>query len=445
MKRAEQHTAEEQRRKAVMEIITRQHQLNHKPVQQIRTGTMDSKRTDAFNIRNFSTYPEIVAFEKHKAIIAECKVENPYFRVNDKVINSRTLIDGKELISFSCYNYLGYSGDPFVTQKAKLAIDRFGTSPSASRVVTGEKPIHGELEGAIARFIGAEDALVFANGHATNVTVIGHFFNSRDLIIYDELSHNSVLEGCLLSGSRRMAFPHNDVERCAKIVDDNIKNYQKIVIVIEGAYSMDGDIAPLDDFVKLRHKYPVLLYVDEAHSLGTVGETGRGVSEYFNIKAHEVDFWMGTLSKSLASNGGYIAGKRCLIDYLKYTTPGFVYSAGITPGNAAASLASLELLQASSERVTKLQGNAEWFRYLSRAQGLNIGSSKDTPIVPIIVGDSHRAVTLADTLFKKGISVHPMFHPAVPMGQARLRFFITSEHTQEDIAYTVHTLAMGLG
>jgi 8-amino-7-oxononanoate synthase len=444
MKIVEQNISAEQRRKAVMEIITRQHQMNHKPVQQLRAGRMDAIHANDFNIRNFSTYPEIMAFDKHKSIIAQCKVENPYFRINEKVINSHARIDGKELISFSCYNYLGYSGEPFVTQKAKLAIDQFGTSPSASRVVTGEKPIHGELERAIAQFIGAEDALVFANGHATNVTVIGHFFNNQDLIIYDELSHNSVLEGCLLSGSRRMPFPHNDFEKCEKIIAENINNYQKIVMVIEGAYSMDGDIAPLDEFVKLRRKYPVLLYVDEAHSLGTVGETGRGVSEYFNISAHEVDFWMGTLSKSLASNGGYIAGKHRLIDYLKYTTPGFVYSAGITPANAAASLASLELLQASSERVKKLQSNAHYFRYLARSQDLNIGSSKDTPIVPIIVGDSHRAITLADTLFKHGISVHPMFHPAVPMGEARLRFFITSEHTQEDIAYTVKTLAMCL-
>jgi len=397
-----------------------------------------------FDVRDFSTYPEIRAFEQYKSIIARAGVENPYFRSNEGITGRHTRIDGKELISFSGYNYLGFSGHPHVNERAKTAIDQYGTSPSASRLVTGEKPVHRELEAALAGFLGTESALVFPSGHATNVTVIGHFFNSEDLILYDELSHNSLVEGCLLSGARRIAFKHNNVEHCERLIAENLHKYQKILIAVEGAYSMDGDLAPLQEFVRLRQQHPVLLFVDEAHSLGTVGATGRGISEYAGVSPNDVDFWMGTLSKALASNGGYIAGKKSLIDYLKYTTPGFVYSAGITPANAAAALASLELLTQSNQPVLRLQNNAAYFRQLALDRKLNIGPSLDTPIVPIILGDSERTIRVADQLFRAGINVHPMFYPSVPQGEARLRFFISSEHRKEDMVYTLDTLASAL-
>ncbi|GLX77743.1 hypothetical protein tinsulaeT_10830 [Thalassotalea insulae] len=395
----------------------------------------------AFDIRDFDNYPEVKQFNQVKALLNKCGVENPYFRINEKVAGNVTQISGTQYINYSSYNYLGLSGLEEVQIKAKEAIDIYGTSPSASRLAAGEKPIHGELEQKIANFIGTEAALVCAGGHSTNVTVIGHMFNSNDLIIYDDLSHNSVVEGCILSGARRIAFPHNDTEKCEQIIKENINNYQKIVIIIEGAYSMDGDLAPLDKFVRLRKKYPVLLYVDEAHSLGTVGKTGRGIGEYYGINAQEVDFWMGTLSKALASNGGYIAGRKSLINYLKYTTPGFVYAAGITPANAAAAVASLDVIERSNERVQRLQKNTQLFIQKAKQSGFNTGPSCDTPIVPIIVGDSEKAIILADKLFKKGVSVHPMFYPSVPLGEARLRFFISSEHTVEDLDTTIRVLS----
>lgn len=431
----------EQRRLDAMALLARQ------------AGTATSVGTKAlqrgpfkleFDIRDFSSYPEIRAFNQHKAIIAKAGVENPYFRSNDSTTGRHTVINGKQLISFSGYNYLGFSGHPHVNERAKNAIDMYGTSPSASRLVTGEKPVHRELETALANFLGTESALVFASGHATNVTVIGHFFNSEDLIIYDELSHNSLVEGCLLSGARRIAFKHNNVEHCEQLIAENQHKYQKILVAVEGAYSMDGDLAPLQDFVRLRQQYPVLLFVDEAHSLGAVGATGRGISEYAGVAPGEVDFWMGTLSKALASNGGYIAGKKALIDYLKYTTPGFVYSAGITPANAAAALASLDLLNQNNERVLRLQTNANYFRQLALRHKLDIGPSADTPIVPVILGDSEKTIRTADNLFRAGINVHPMFYPSVPQGEARLRFFISSEHTREDMTYTLDTLASAI-
>lgn len=431
----------EQRRLEAMALLARQAGSSAAPG--IKPIQRNPFKLD-FDIRDFSSYPEIRAFEQHKSVIARAGVENPYFRSNEGTTGRHTRINGKQLISFSGYNYLGFSGHPQVNQRAKEAIDLYGTSPSASRLVTGEKPIHRELETALARFMGTESALVFASGHATNVTVIGHFFNSEDLILYDELSHNSLVQGCVLSGARRIAFKHNDVEHCEQLIADNLHKYQKILVAVEGAYSMDGDLAPLQDFVRLRQQYPVLLFVDEAHSLGTVGTTGRGISEYAGVSPNDVDFWMGTLSKALASNGGYIAGKKALIDYLKYTTPGFVYSAGITPANAAAALASLELLNHSNQRVLRLQNNADDFRQLALDRKLNIGPSVDTPIVPVILGDSEKAIRVADRLFHASINVHPMFYPSVPQGEARLRFFISSEHAREDMVYTLDTLASAL-
>jgi len=433
-----------QRQKKLQELLARQTSNNH--MRELFTTRRETvgRAVDSrdYDLRDFNSYPDIKAFNKNKSVISECDVENPYFRVSDRITGSHAHIFGRKLISFSGYNYLGYSGDPFVSEQAKRAIDFYGTSPSASRLASGEKPVHGELEKAIAKFIGTESALVFAGGHATNVTVIGHFFNSQDLIIYDELSHNSVIEGCQLSGARRIAFAHNNMEKCEEIIAENIYKYQKIVVVVEGAYSMDGDLAPLPKLIHLRKKYPILIYVDEAHSLGTVGQGGRGVSEHYGIDPQDVDFWMGTLSKSLASNGGYIAGKQSLIDYLKYTTPGFVYAAGITPANAAAALASLTLLEASNDRVIKLKDNADYFRVLLREQGFDIGPSENTPIVPLIVGETKKAIKLADQLFKVGINVHPMFYPSVPQGEARLRFFITSAHSREELEYTAENIGI---
>ncbi|WP_084645868.1 aminotransferase class I/II-fold pyridoxal phosphate-dependent enzyme [Marinimicrobium agarilyticum] len=425
----------EDRRQLAASVLARKNRQSPRP-----ESAIYSAGSKTFDVRNFSTYPEVKAFNQQVALIAECGVANPYFRINETITGHRTQIEGNDLISYSGYNYLGYSGEPSVREKAKEAIDLFGTSPSASRLVTGEKPVHQQLEKALASFIGVESSLVFANGHATNVTVIGHFLNSDDLVIYDELSHNSVIEGCILSGARRIPFSHNDVRRCEQLIAENVDRYQKVLIVVEGAYSMDGDVSPLKQLAALRRKYPVLLYVDEAHSLGTIGRTGRGISEYAGVKPEEVDFWMGTLSKSLASNGGYIAGKRELIDYLKYTTPGFVYSAGITPANAAAALESLRLLESSSERVARLNANADYFREKALQAGLDIGPSRDTPIVPVIIGDSKGAIKLSDALYKAGVNVHPMFHPVVPPEQARLRFFLSSEHTREEIDYTIELI-----
>ncbi|MDJ0568702.1 MAG: aminotransferase class I/II-fold pyridoxal phosphate-dependent enzyme, partial [Pleurocapsa sp. MO_192.B19] len=237
----------------------------------------------------FEEFPEYKKLLAQQQQVDSLGNGNPFFVPQETVVNDRTTIDGRELINFATYNYIGMCGDPLVSQAAKDATDIYGTSASASRVVSGEKPIHKELETELADFIGVEDSIVMVGGHATNVTTIGHLFGKNDLVIYDSLSHNSILQGCFLSGASLVAFPHNDPEALEAILSDRRQRYQRVLIVIEGVYSSDGDIADLPQFIKLKKQYKTFLMVDEAHSMGTIGQTGRGISEYYHINPQDID------------------------------------------------------------------------------------------------------------------------------------------------------------
>ena len=314
------------------------------------------------------------------------------------ITNDRTTIGGQEYINFCSYNYIGMSGDPHVIEATRDAVARYGTSVSASRLVSGEKPLHRKLERGIADFIGTEDAIVFVGGHSTNESVIGHLFGPGDLILHDALSHNSIMQGAILSGARRRPFPHNDWRDCEKILAEIRHEYRRVLIVVEGVYSMDGDYPDLPKFVEIKKRHKAYMMVDEAHSIGTMGLHGRGMSEHFGINPRDVDMWMGTLSKCFGSCGGYIAGQKELVEYLKYTAPGFVYSVGLSPPNAAAALASLELLQEEPERVARLAENSRLFLRLAKDAGLNTGTSNNTPVVPVITGNSEHALRLSHQL-----------------------------------------------
>lgn len=413
-------------------------------------GAASAATQDAAN-RDFSVYTQFEHFPEVQTLAAQfetlrmLQVSNPYFRVNEGIVNDKTRIEGRELISFSSYNYIGLSGDPRVSQAAKEAVDKYGTSVSASRIATGERPIHQELEKEIAGLLGVEDAIVMVSGHATNVTVIGHLMRpGKDLILYDALSHNSIIEGCVLSGARRIAFPHENWEELDKILTEVRGDYERVLITIEGVYSMDGDIAALPKFIEIKKKHHALLMVDEAHSMGVIGPHGLGIRDYYGVDGREVDLWMATFSKSFASCGGYIAGKKTLIDYLKYNTPGFVYSVGISPANAGAALAAAKIMKSEPKRALKTQANARYFLDKAKQKGLNTGPSKDSAVIPIITGNSAHALILADALFKDGINVQPILYPAVPDNEARLRFFITTDHTEAEINETVEKCAVHL-
>ena len=367
-------------------------------------------------------------------------LRDPYFSVHEGRIGDTTKIDGRELISFASYNYLGLSGHPKVNEMAKGAIDEFGTSVSASRLVSGEKTIHKTLEKELSAFIGVEDVITFPGGHATNESVIGHLVTQGDLIIHDSLAHNSLVQGAELSGARRRGFEHNNWRQLDNILGEIRRDYRRVLIVIEGLYSMDGDYPDLPRFIDIKNKHKAWLYVDEAHSIGTLGATGRGIGEMFSVDRSDVECWMGTLSKSFGSCGGFVGGRGDLIEYLRYTTPGYVFAAGLPPANAGAALGSLRMLQEEPERVTRLQENSRLFLNLAQEAGLDTGMSANSPIIPIITGNSALALKLSEALFKNGINAQPILKPAVNEDEARLRIFMTAEHSAEQIEKTVEVL-----
>lgn len=372
------------------------------------------------------------------------RLKSPFFKTHDGIATDTTRINGKEYVNFSSYNYLGFGGHPEVLQASQDAITTYGTTVSASRMVSGERTIQQSLEKEIAQLYSADDAIVFVSGHATNVSVIGYLFGPRDLILHDSLAHNSILQGAQLSGAKRMPFRHNDWQHLDELLVNNRSNFERVLIVIEGLYSMDGDIPDLAQFVDIKKRHQAFLMVDEAHSIGVLGKTGRGIAEHLAIDFHEIDIWMGTLSKSFASCGGYIAGEAALIKHLRHYAPGFLYSVGIAPPLAAASLKAIELMNKEPARVSRLQSRGELFLKLAKEAGIDTGKSEGYSVIPAMAGSSKRAVELSNKMFDAGINVQPILRPAVEDKAARLRFFISSEHTDEQISSTIETLAQAI-
>ena len=392
---------------------------------------------DAADVAQWAEYR---ALRSRLDTLGEHGIASPFFHVHDGVTGSEAMVGGRRLINFANYNYLGLSGDPDVTRAAQEAVERWGSSVSASRVVSGERSVHGELESEIADFLGVDDAVVYIGGVPANVSTISHLVGAEDVVVCDQLVHNSAMQGAEFSGARRLVFPHNDWGALDAMLARVREQHRRALVVIEGVYSADGDIPDLARFVEVKDRHHAMLMVDEAHSIGVLGATGRGLAEHAGVDPRRVEIWMGTLSKSLASCGGYIAGSRALVEYLKYTSPGFVYSVGIPPSNAAAALAALRKLRAEPERVARLRDRGERFLSLCREAGLDTGASAKTPVIPVIVGDSLRAARLSALLFERGINVQPMVAPSVPEHLARLRFFVASTHTDLQLETAVGAL-----
>ncbi len=367
-------------------------------------------------------------------------VANPFFGTRDGFSTHLIEREGAQWINFSGYNYLGLADHPRTIEAAKSALDRYGTSASASRLASGEITIHRELERGIAGFLGVDDALVYNSGYGTNVSTIAHLLGPEDAIFHDELIHNSGLMGSMLSGATRVPFRHNNPEHLENLLRSRRGQFGRALILIEGVYSMDGDIPDLPSFLALRDQFGAEIMVDEAHSLGVLGDTGRGLAEHFGTDPQRVDIWMGTLSKSLASCGGYIAGNHALIEYCRYTSPGFVYSCGLSPADTASALEALAILKEEPERAAKLRKNASHFVGQALEAGLDTGDCQLTGVVPWIVGRSNDAIQAADHMNKAKINVQPVFYPTVEEGKARLRFFICSDHTEDEIKATIATM-----
>jgi 8-amino-7-oxononanoate synthase len=386
-------------------------------------------------------FPEYQQLHIHRAVGQRAGISNPFFMLHEGCAADTTRIDGRELLNFATYNYLDLNGDRRVHAAAEAAMADYGVSASASRIVSGERPPHRELEQALAHAHGTEDAVVFVSGHATNVSTIGCLLGPKDLILHDRLIHNSQLQGAQLSGATRLSFPHNDMKALDRLLARERGRYQKVLICVEGLYSMDGDLAPMDRLVEIKRRHKALLMVDEAHSMGVVGAHGLGVGEHFALAPGDVDLWMGTLSKTLCGCGGYIAGSAALVELLKFTAPGFVYSVGMPPAIAKACHTALQLLQAEPERVRRLQENGRRFLDLCRARGLDVGYSAGYCVIPVIVGRSVLAARLANALFDRGVNVQPIIYPAVEEKAARLRFFLSSAHAPEQLESTADLIA----
>jgi 8-amino-7-oxononanoate synthase len=375
---------------------------------------------------------------------------NPYFVCHDRPLRDVSIVDGRRVLNFGSYNYLGMSGHPEVSAAAKLAIDRYGTSASGSRILAGEKPIYQELEREIARWKKSEDALVLAAGNLTNTTCVGNFCNAEDAIFYDVLSHSSIDQGCRLSCAYTKRFPHNDFQALGRLLQRTRDQYEKVLIVVEGVYSMDGDLAPIPEFVALKHKYGCFLLVDEAHSSGVIGRTGGGVDEHFGLAPTDIDIKVGTLSKAAGSIGGYIAGTRNLVSYFRYNLPGFLFAAGISPPSAGAALAAIRLLRRDPSIVARLHDNVAFFIAESRKRQFDTCGASLSPIVPILIGKDEDAFVISNLMLKKGVFVPTAAYPAVPRNKARLRFNVISEHSRAQIlealdclAETLHELGEG--
>ena len=348
--------------------------------------------------------------------------------------------DGKEILNFSSYNYAGMSGRPETIRAAQEAAAHYGCSASASRLLGGEKPIHKELEKAIAEWKHAEDAVVLVGGHSTNVTIVGNFCGENDLILYDALAHNSVHEGTRLSDAESRPFPHNNYEALETILRTSRDRYEKVLIVVEGVYSMDGDIAPIPEFVRVKKQYGCFLMVDEAHSSCVLGETGGGVDEYFHLEPDDIDIKMGTLSKGLGACGGYLCGKKSLIDYFRYQLPGFVFSVGISPALAAAALTSQRLLRREPSIMKRLHDNIAFFVAEAKKHRFDICLAGETSVVPVLVGPDDDAFRLSSLMHRAGVYVPPVVFPAVPRGESRLRFCVISEHRQDEMVKALDLL-----
>ena len=386
----------------------------------------------------FEDTPEFHAYqERYKSLLSE---DNPYFIIHDSPLTDRSLMDGKWVLNFGSYNYAGMSGRAEVSEAAIEAIRKYGTSASGSRLLAGEKTLSQQLEKELAAWKHAEDALVLVGGHSTNVTFVGNFVGPRDLVIYDRYIHNSVAEGCRLSHATTRMFPHNDPEALDRILSSRRDKFEKVLICIEGVYSMDGDIAPVPDFIRVKEKYGAFLMVDEAHSTCVIGETGGGVDEYFGLKGDEIDIKMGTLSKGLGACGGYLCGSRNLIEYQRYLLPGFVFSVGIAPPLAAAALESIRLIRSDPTIMQAMRRNVECFVAEAKRHRFNIGLAGKTAILPVLVGDENAAGHLSTAMRKAGVFVPPAVYPAVPRGEARLRFCVTAAHKPDQIVQALDTL-----
>lgn len=354
----------------------------------------------------------------------------PYFIPFEGTEGTEVVYHGRRLIMLGSNNYLGLTHHPKVKEAAKKAIDEYGTSTTGSRFMNGTLKIHRELEDALAEFLNKEAVLVFSTGYQTNLGTISALLSSKDYAIMDKEDHASIVDGWRMSGAKFVRFNHNDV-KSLEMVLQKIKDDAGKLVITDGIYSMAGDIAPLPEIVELKKKYGARFMVDDAHSIGVLGKNGRGTASYFNLEK-ETDLIMGTFSKSFASLGGFIAGDKDVIIYIKHFARSFIFSAAMAPSSASAALAALNVMKEEPERIDHLWVIANRMRKGLKGLGFDTGSS-NTPVIPVYIRDKWKTLMMWKSLFDLGVYVNPVFPPAVQPNDSLLRTSYIATHTEEQI------------
>jgi glycine C-acetyltransferase len=347
-------------------------------------------------------------------------------------------LNGRSILQMSSNNYLGLTNHPKLKEAAIAAIEKYGVGSGSVRTITGTLDIHDELERELAKFKGTEAALVFQSGFTTNQGALASILGPDDVVISDELNHASIIDGIRLTKASRKIFAHKDMDQLESVLKET-QHHRKRVIVTDGVFSMDGDIAPLPVIVDLAEAYEAIVYVDDAHASGVLGKNGKGSTDHFGLHGR-VHIQIGTLSKAIGAVGGYVAGAGLLKEHLIHTARPFLFSTSQPPAVAATCLAAIQVLQESSDLVGKLWSNANGFRASLKQLGFDTGAS-ETPIIPIIVGDPAQTMRFSDRLLEEGIFAQGIVYPTVAMDKGRVRLIVTAQHTQDDLSFALHTLA----
>jgi 8-amino-7-oxononanoate synthase len=377
----------------------------------------------------------------------------PYFRLLTSQAGPVVEMEGRETIMLGSNNYLGLTGDERVKGAAREALETYGTGVTGSRLLNGTTPLHVELERELAEWMNAEEAIVFSTGYQSNLGTIGTILGPGDTVIVDSGDHASILDGCRLSGAKLRPFRHNRMDKLEKMLQRATEDGGGILVVVDGVFSMEGDVCDLPRIVELCRGYGARLMVDEAHGAGVLGARGAGACELFGLE-HEVDLRMGTFSKSLASCGGFVVGPADVIEYLRIASRSFVFSASAVPAAVGAALAALRVIRSDGPRLFEaLLANAEYLREGLRGLGLEVvepgtlpdGTVATTPVVPVVVGDDWQAVLLWKALFDAGVYTNVAIHPAVPPGGALLRTSLMATHERTHLDRALETIGETIG
>ena len=352
---------------------------------------------------------------------------------------ARLVVDGKDVLNFCSNNYLGLANHPKLVEAAQEAMKKYGVGPAAVRSIAGTTDLHVQLEQRLARFKGAQDVITFQSGFTANLGTISALVSKEDVIFSDRLNHASIIDGCRLSGAKIVAYEHNDPGSLEDAIKEHTSSHRRALIITDGVFSMDGDIAPLPALVEVAKKHDILFMVDDAHGEGVLGKGGRGIVDHFGLHG-KVDIEVGTMSKAFGVMGGIVAGDKVIIEWLRQRGRPFLFSSAVTAPDAAACLAAVDLLEESTELVDKLWDNAKYFKEEMKKLGFDTGVS-GTPITPVMLGEAPLAQQFSRELFEEGVFAMAIGFPTVAKGKARIRVMISASHDRDDLGQGLEAFA----